>query len=68
MSICLKLSNKLLMTWTSLDTGTENPAVVTKMNITLSADHCVFEEKVAGEYWCKFFSIFQMGGSLKCWM
>lgn len=39
------------MRWISSDTGSEKPAVVTKINLTLSADHRVFEGKVAGEYW-----------------
>lgn len=30
--------------------GIERPAVVTKMNMTLSADHRVFEGNVAGIY------------------
>ncbi|XP_031278526.1 dihydrolipoyllysine-residue acetyltransferase component 1 of pyruvate dehydrogenase complex, mitochondrial [Pistacia vera] len=30
--------------------GTQKPAVVTKMNLTLSADHRVFEGKVAGAF------------------
>lgn len=29
--------------------GTEEPAIVTKMNLTLSADHRVFDGKVGGE-------------------
>ncbi|GLT70199.1 hypothetical protein SLA2020_422950 [Shorea laevis] len=30
--------------------GIERPAVVTKMNLTLSADHCVFDGKVGGAF------------------
>ncbi|PPD80817.1 hypothetical protein GOBAR_DD22265 [Gossypium barbadense] len=33
----------------------ERPAVVTKMNLTLSADHRVFDGKVGGMQWCKSF-------------
>ncbi|KAL9268049.1 hypothetical protein AKJ16_DCAP21633 [Drosera capensis] len=32
------------------DDGVERPAVVTKMNLTLSADHRVFDGKVGGEF------------------
>ncbi|XP_075484375.1 dihydrolipoyllysine-residue acetyltransferase component 1 of pyruvate dehydrogenase complex, mitochondrial-like isoform X1 [Primulina tabacum] len=32
------------------DDGTEKPAVVTKMNLTLSADHRVFDGKVGGTF------------------
>lgn len=32
------------------DDGTERPAVVTKMNLTLSADHRVFDGKVGGSF------------------
>ncbi|KAG8480588.1 hypothetical protein CXB51_024524 [Gossypium anomalum] len=35
--------------------GIERPAVVTKMNLTLSADHRVFDGKVGGMQWCKSF-------------
>ena len=36
-------------------TGVERPAVVTKMNLTLSADHRVFDGKVGGIRWSNSF-------------
>lgn len=36
------------MTWFVFYPGVERPAVVTKMNLTLSADHRVFDGKVGG--------------------
>lgn len=37
-----------ILTSISISTGNEKPGVVTKMNLTLSADHRVFDGKVGG--------------------
>lgn len=37
------------LTLVCLFSGTDKPAVVTKMNLTLSADHRVFDGKVGGK-------------------
>lgn len=41
--------NKVVELMVGID-GTEEPAVVTKMNLTLSADHRVFDGKVGGDF------------------
>lgn len=47
----MPLSYKGFIHVLTFNAGIERPAVVTKMNLTLSADHRVFDGKVGGMHW-----------------